>query len=173
MRYSCIATAALIAAAAALPAHAATVCSVTDLSIQAQACAGFFDGNLLSNSPTDVAAQKAALNSLGFVWNGDFNTVEKHGVTAGTLDFSTPLNSTTYLAIHFGNGKGGPGNATAFYRLDAGSNLDSLLLNYSAGGNAVLYATSASTPPVPEPETYGMLLAGLGVVGFIARRRQR
>jgi hypothetical protein len=27
--------------------------------------------------------------------------------------------------------------------------------------------------PVPEPETYAMLLAGLGVVGFTARRRQR
>ncbi len=26
--------------------------------------------------------------------------------------------------------------------------------------------------PVPEPETYGMLLAGLGVVGMLARRRQ-
>lgn len=25
--------------------------------------------------------------------------------------------------------------------------------------------------PVPEPETYGMLLAGLGLVGFMARRR--
>jgi hypothetical protein len=26
--------------------------------------------------------------------------------------------------------------------------------------------------PVPEPETYGMLLAGLGVLGFLARRRK-
>jgi hypothetical protein len=25
---------------------------------------------------------------------------------------------------------------------------------------------------VPEPETYAMLLAGLGLVGFMARRRQ-
>ncbi len=28
------------------------------------------------------------------------------------------------------------------------------------------------TQPVPEPETYAMLLAGLGVIGFMARRRQ-
>jgi hypothetical protein len=29
------------------------------------------------------------------------------------------------------------------------------------------------TTPVPEPSTYAMLLAGLAVVGFVARRRQR
>jgi hypothetical protein len=27
--------------------------------------------------------------------------------------------------------------------------------------------------PIPEPETYALMLAGLGVVGFIARRRAR
>jgi hypothetical protein len=33
-------------------------------------------------------------------------------------------------------------------------------------GGAVMLA------PVPEPETYGMMLAGLGVLGFLARRRK-
>jgi hypothetical protein len=53
------------------------------------------------------------------------------------------------------------------------------------GGQQVQYAVnggayqsfSANTlgtiAAVPEPETYGMLLAGLGVMGAIARRRQR
>ena len=29
------------------------------------------------------------------------------------------------------------------------------------------------TPPIPEPETYALLLAGLGMLGFVARRRKR
>lgn len=35
-----------------------------------------------------------------------------------------------------------------------------------------LSATSVTITPVPEPETYAMLLAGLGLVGFAARRRK-
>jgi hypothetical protein len=31
----------------------------------------------------------------------------------------------------------------------------------------------AHTAPIPEPETYAMLLAGLGLVGFVARRRRQ
>ena len=30
-----------------------------------------------------------------------------------------------------------------------------------------------SVTPVPEPETYALMLAGLGAVGFIARRRRK
>jgi hypothetical protein len=30
----------------------------------------------------------------------------------------------------------------------------------------------ASTAPIPEPETYAMLLAGLGLLGFVAQRRR-
>ena len=35
-----------------------------------------------------------------------------------------------------------------------------------------LVATMSSVTPVPEPETYAMLLAGLGLIGFTARRRR-
>lgn len=35
------------------------------------------------------------------------------------------------------------------------------------------YNGSVSVSPVPEPETYAMLLAGLGVMGAIARRRKQ
>lgn len=164
------AAACALLAAVTLPAHASTACSVTDIDPQAQACAGFYDGNLLNGSPTDLAAQQAALATLGFSWDGDFDTVEKLSDLNGshTVDFSTLLQGISYVAVHFGNGRGGPGNATAFYRLDAGAGLDTFTLNFNASSNAVLYQTT----PVPEPQKYTLLLAGLGVLAWVARRRR-
>ena len=42
------------------------------------------------------------------------------------------------------------------------------LADGSAGGHYVLNIAA----PVPEPETYALLLAGLALVGFVARRRK-
>jgi hypothetical protein len=36
----------------------------------------------------------------------------------------------------------------------------------------VLLVRNGDVAPVPEPETYAMLMAGLGVMGFVARRRK-
>ncbi|MDR1854073.1 MAG: PEP-CTERM sorting domain-containing protein [Azoarcus sp.] len=37
----------------------------------------------------------------------------------------------------------------------------------------VIFVTNVQASPAPEPETYAMLLAGLGVVGLVARRRRK
>ena len=34
------------------------------------------------------------------------------------------------------------------------------------------YVVEYGAPPIPEPESYAMLLAGLGLLGFAARRRK-
>lgn len=60
-----------------------------------------------------------------------------------------------------------PGGGTL---LSAGSY--TLTLNGSNSASQGSYAGNLAVTAVPEPQTYAMLLAGLGAVGFLARRRR-
>ena len=40
------------------------------------ACAGYYTGNILNGSSTDVTAQTNALASLGFTWNGNWASMD-------------------------------------------------------------------------------------------------
>lgn len=158
-------------------AHAATtVCMDTDVSPTAVACAGFVDKNALGGSSADIATQKAELADIGFMWNG--STIVE-GVSnlngAHTVDFKTPLDGITYLGAHFGNGTGGPGNATAFYEFDFTAPTSSITLNYNASSNVVVYSTTTAPPPppAPEPAVWGMMLVGFGAIGAAMRSSRR
>ena len=49
-----------------------------------------------------------------------------------------------------------------------------LRFNVASGGTITgNYTLSPITTPVPEPETYGMMFAGLALIGSIAARRQK
>jgi hypothetical protein len=66
-------------------------------------------------------------------------------------------------------GSGGVGSYT--FNLAAGQyHID--FYGTTAGLNGGTYSASVSLAPVPEPETYAMMLAGLGALGFMARRRK-
>jgi hypothetical protein len=172
------------AAFAAQPAQAALVysgvpCSGSDIGIASAQCVGFYNGNLSSNSTS--ADQTAALALLGLVFPDAYNNaIEKISpVPAPTnvLDFATPLSGITYIGIHWGNipnpegGKPLANSITSFYKFDAGTSLDKLMLAFNSTSNATLYKTG--TPPVvPEPATWAMMLAGFGTVGYAMRRRR-
>ena len=72
---------------------------------------------------------------------------------AGTGFFPLPLTFYNRANANFSNG---PANVTSF---SGGLEID--------GGSGTF-----SFAPVPEPETYVMMLAGLVAVGFVAKRRK-
>lgn len=102
---------------------------------------------------------KAGTNPLG-------TSITFTGVTGGMLNFGFKSQGTGTL---FGNGSVSTG-------LILGQNGQSglILFNDTAGDKDFDdMVIRVSVTPVPEPETFAMLLAGLGLMGAVARRRRQ
>jgi hypothetical protein len=100
----------------------------------------------------------AALTSFALVSNADGVVGSADdAVLASTFSAGTNSLSMTY----------GASPAGKYYLWVAG------ITTGSAGGiyNGAI-SVSAVTTPVPEPETFALMLAGLGTLGFLARRRR-
>lgn len=131
-------------------------------------CAGFYSGNFITGNANDKLAVNNVLTGLGLLGTGG-TFLEKLDFGSGsTIDFATVLSGITYIGIHRG-GAGDGEQRSAFYKLNVTSDP---VFTFTLGGlsNAAVYKTAAA---IPEPETYALMLAGLGVVGFIARRRKQ
>ena len=169
-------------ASVASPAFAADPPAVPcqqGITINAISCATAA-GNLNNNSPADNLARAPLWSSIGGGSIGTSTWIEKLefkddelGV-GGTFSFVTPLSGISFLAIHWGGGSskdGGPGNATVFYKIDAGANLPSITANFRGISNAALYSTGVGA--VPEPSTWMFMLLGMTGVGFVMRRKDK
>ena len=169
-------------------ANALTVVAACDLSLptpDAIACAGYYSGNLLNGSPTDIANQQAAIDSLPgtFQWNGNWSALEAStnpdsvitSLTNGNqLNFGTTMFGLTIIGAHFGNVSGPAGNVSVFWLFDFGTTgANFVTLDDPTGwSNAALYTTQ-SRPPIPEPATWAMMLLGFGAAGAAMRRSRR
>jgi hypothetical protein len=102
----------------------------------------------------------------------------------GTLLFT----SGAFTATNFPSTNPGVGNAGFVFRLDDAQAAAAQAAAFGAGfatnrigltatatnatGGLETFFVSQSVAAIPEPETYAMLLSGLGLLGFIARRRR-
>ena len=113
------------------------------------------------------------------------NETNDLGVTA-TFSFTNPLSGSQTVTAS--------GIATVGLINDSDVDLvidwTDLPVNFGNGGQFIIHMADVSfdqnnqtkeqdytielvTAPIPEPETYALMLAGLGVVGFMARRRKQ
>lgn len=151
----------------------------------AVACAGYYAGNLLNGSSTDIANQQAAIDSLPgtYQWGGNWSALENStnpdsvitSLTNGNqLNFGTTMFGLTIIGAHFGNVAGDAGNVSVFWLFDFGTTgANFVTLDDPSGwSNAALY-TTGTPPAVPEPATWAMLLLGFGAAGAAMRRSRR
>jgi hypothetical protein len=158
-------------------------CSGGDISVSGASCLGFFSGNLNGNNHT-YSSVSTDLSPWGVHLNGavaSSNMLSGLGNGSNVINFSQQLYGDTVIGIHYGVVTGANGatsnDVTAFYRFDAGNGtgIDTLTTSFGSLSNATLYMTGVGTiaPAVPEPATYGMLLAGLALMGAVVRRRKQ
>ncbi len=113
------------------------------------------------------------------------NETDNLGVTA-TFSFSNPLSglqtvtATGTAAYGFINDAATDFTITWADKLvDFGNggqfkiSMDTLQFTFDGEVQDQTYNIEMVTAPIPEPETYALMLAGLGLVGFMARRRKQ
>ncbi|MGV7210191.1 PEP-CTERM sorting domain-containing protein [Oxalobacteraceae bacterium A2-2] len=151
-------------------------CSGSWISVVGASCLGVYSGNLNGNANTykevnlvlnqwnqTVSSAVASSNYISAI------TTPKNA-TSSTIDFSSLLYGDTIIGVHYGK-VDSYNNVTVFYKFNAGTTgLDKFTTSLTSASNASLYKTGIA-PAVPEPETYAMLLAGLGLVGWMRRRK--
>ena len=134
---------------------------------------------------TPLANQGASFDPVTkgtYTWSLSFNLA---GFDASTASFSGKFAADNSAVVLLnGNSIGSANGFTSFSNFSAASGfnsglntLDFVVTNdgQSTGNPTGLRVefTASNVTPVPEPETYAMLLAGLGLMGVISRRRAK
>jgi len=119
-----------------------------------------YNAGIFANSVSVVAGQTYTLSfSLAGNHRGAGNdTVE---VNFGSLSQVYNLSSSDAFSTHTLSFTAATGGSAGFSFIDNGSDNQGALLD------------NVSVSAVPEPETYGMMLGGLALLGVVARRRRQ
>lgn len=162
------------------PTFGGTPCAAGDITPNAMACVGWYNGNLNGGSPDQLFQSAYALNQLlgtNTYTQNNISWLEDISASGNSVDFVHPLTGLTVVSFHVGgaNGQsniGGVGyNGTAFYEFNAGSTgLDTFSFNLPGLSNARLYSTGGA---IPEPGTWALLILGFAGLGTALRMQRR
>ncbi|WP_343728775.1 FxDxF family PEP-CTERM protein [Duganella sp.] len=178
---SLIATLALSSTAYAAQPGPAACGTGTPLSTGYVDCTGAFSGNLGSSlTSTQIGQINSAFSDNGFTFDTDMSYFKSDVANNGLFTDNGKDMSLNFTAAQKGLFVIGlkQANFYSFYLVDGGttgiSTIDISSSGVFTGGNGLSHAVYLGnlTSAVPEADAYAMMLAGLGVVGFIARRRK-
>jgi hypothetical protein len=150
-----------------------TVASTSDVTLRTLS----FEGGINSEGSTIAGGGFDPIISLFEAATGNFITDDDDGGNVLDSFITANLTAGNYIATvtqfaSFPNGSLADGfegsGQTDFGSRDPHWAMD--ILNVENASLGASYISAVGT--IPEPETYVMLLAGLGLVGFIARRRK-
>lgn len=136
-------------------------------------CLGFYTGN--RNSGASFAEVSSLLDTTWGASAAGASILEQLSTTTGSPlltnpgTFTTAVSGQTIIGVHWGGQGGGQ---TAFYNVTIGQGFTGFTFNTANPGGLSNLALYSTTAPVPEPESYALMLAGLSVIGFVARRRR-
>ena len=125
-----------------------------------------YDLNTLETSFTFTLSQSSILRVVDLGFSGDRFSISANGISLGLTSEPVAQDTETIfdIAVALNDSRFSKGN----WNLAAGNYTITGIANDSPYGGGY---GSISVMAVPEPESWALLLAGLGIVGAIARRR--